>query len=70
MLRVSEVKVLSNGTILGNENHNMGQEGFSAMLGLQRVDYVRGFEQVEKCFVKGAGPSVGMMELATSNRVT
>nr|GEY34703.1 probable serine/threonine-protein kinase roco5 isoform X1 [Tanacetum cinerariifolium] len=63
---VSEVKVLSNGTILGNGNHNMGQEGFSAMLGLQRVDSVRGFEQVENFFVKGPGPNVGMMELATS----
>ncbi|GJX54003.1 hypothetical protein Tco_0282372 [Tanacetum coccineum] len=68
--QVSEVKVLSNWTILGNGNHNMGQEGFSVMLGLQRVDFVCGFEQVENFFIKGPGPNAGMMELATSNRVT
>ncbi|GJV63223.1 probable serine/threonine-protein kinase roco5 isoform X1 [Tanacetum coccineum] len=67
---ISEVKVLSNGTILRNGNHNMGQEGFSAMLGLQRVDSVRGSEQVENFFVKGPGPNVGMMELATSRGAT
>ncbi|PWA83085.1 Phox/Bem1p [Artemisia annua] len=63
---VSEVKVLSNGTLLSNGNHHKGYEGVSAMFGLQRVGPVCSSDMVENISVKGSGPNVGMKELPTS----
>ncbi|GKF08074.1 hypothetical protein Tco_0042298, partial [Tanacetum coccineum] len=51
-IRVSEVKVPSNGMMLSNGNHHMAHEEVSAMLGLQMVDSVCSSDMVDNISIK------------------